>query len=196
MKIDCCDLACPEPVLRTKKALEELEDDSILEVLVNSISSIENIKRFASKQGYESRVEEKEDGKSIVTIIKGYECAIIPKKEEDFLNKTVFVKSDKIGAGELGKTLMKSFLKTILEFKVLPKNIVFVNEGVFLTTKEENLDLIKSLKELEKRGVNIYSCGLCLNFYKIAANDLKVGEVGNAYDSVDMLLNSESVTLG
>jgi selenium metabolism protein YedF len=152
MKIDCCDLACPEPVLRTKKALEELENNSILEVVVNSVSSIENIKRFASKQGYESRVEEGLNGKSTVIIIKGYECAIIPAKEENFLNKTVFVKSDKIGEGELGKILMKSFLKTILEFKTLPKNIVFVNEGVFLTTKEENSDLIENLKKLEKRG--------------------------------------------
>jgi selenium metabolism protein YedF len=195
MKIDCCDLACPQPVLDTKKALEELEDDSLLEVLVNSVSSVENVKRFASKQGHESRVQELQDGKTLITIIKGYECAIIPNKEEKFLNKTVFIKTDKIGNGELGTTLMKSFLKTMLEFKALPKNLVFVNEGVFLTTKDENLDLIENLKEFEKRGVNIYSCGLCLNYYKIDASELKVGEIGNAYDSVDMLLNTDSVTL-
>ncbi len=195
MKINCCDLACPQPVLDTKKALEELEDDSLLEVLVNSVSSIENVKRFASKQGYESRIEELKEGKTLITIIKGYECVVAPKQEEKFLNKTVFIKTDKIGNGELGTTLMKSFLKTMLEFKALPKNLVFVNEGVFLTTKDENLDLIESLKELENRGVNIYSCGLCLNFYKISAEELKVGEIGNAYDSVDMLLNTDAVTL-
>ena len=195
MKIDCCDLACPQPVLETKKALEELEDDSLLEVLVNAISSKENVKRFATKQGYESRTEELEDGKTLITIIKGYECAIIPSKEEKFLNKTVFIKTDKIGNGELGTTLMKSFLKTMLEFKALPKNLVFVNEGVFLTTKDENLDLIENLKELENRGVDIYSCGLCLNYYKIPADALKVGEIGNAYDSVDMLLNTDTVSL-
>jgi len=195
MKIDCCNLACPEPVLKTKKALEELEDDSILEIVVNSVSSVENIKRFATKGGYEARVEELEDGKTLITIIKGYECAIAPSNEEKFLNKTVFVKTDKIGAGELGTILMKSFLKTILEFKELPKNIVFVNEGVFLTTKEENLDLIENLKKLEEKGVNIYSCGLCLNFYNIDPSELKVGEIGNAYDSVDMLLNTDTVSL-
>ena len=195
MKINCCDLACPQPVLDTKKALEELGDDSLLEVLVNSVSSVENVKRFASKQGYESRTQELKDGKTLITIIKGYECAVVPKEEKNFLNKTVFVKTDKIGNGELGTILMKSFLKTMLEFKALPKNIVFVNEGVFLTTKEENLDLIESLKELENRGVNIYSCGLCLNFYKISAEELKVGEIGNAYDSVDMLLNTDALTL-
>ena len=195
MKIDCCDLACPQPVLDTKRAFEELEEDSILEITVNSISSLENIKRFATKSGYESRIEKLNDGKTLITIIKGYECAITPSSEEKFLNKTVFVKTDKMGVGELGTILMKSFLKTILEFKELPKNIVFVNEGVFLTTKEENLDLIENLKKLEKKGVNIFSCGLCLNFYNIDASELKVGEIGNAYDSVDMLLNTDAVSL-
>ena len=195
MKINCCDLACPQPVLETKKALEELSDDSILEVLVNSVSSIENVKRFATKQSYESRVEDLSDGKTLITIIKGYECMIPSSKEKSFLNKTVFIKTDKIGNGELGTTLMKSFLKTMLEFKALPENLVFVNEGVFLTTKDENLDLIESLKELENRGTNIYSCGLCLNFYNIPTQELKVGVIGNAYDSVDMLLNTDTVTL-
>jgi selenium metabolism protein YedF len=194
MRIDCCNLACPEPVLKTKKALEELEDDSILEVVVNSVSSIENVKRFATKSGYENREEELEDGKVLITIIKGYECAIVPSKSEKMLNKSVFIKTDRVGNGELGATLMKGFIKNILEFKELPKNIIFVNEGVFLTTKDEHLDLIESLKELENRGVSIYSCGLCMDFYKIDAKELKVGVIGNAYDTVDMLLNTEVVS--
>ena len=194
MRIDCCNLACPEPVLKTKKALEELEDDSILEVVVNSVSSIENVKRFATKSGYENREEEIEDGKVLITIIKGYECAIVPSKSEKMLNKSVFIKTDRVGNGELGATLMKGFIKNILEFKELPKNIIFVNEGVFLTTKDEHLDLIENLKELENRGVSIYSCGLCMDFYKIDAKELKVGVIGNAYDTVDMLLNTEVVS--
>ncbi|NPA73637.1 MAG: sulfurtransferase-like selenium metabolism protein YedF [Epsilonproteobacteria bacterium] len=195
MKIDCCDLACPEPVLRTKKALEELEDDSILEVTVNSVSSIENVKRFATKNGYESRVE-KDGDKTVITIIKGYECAIAPKDEgEKFLDKTIFIKSDRVGEGELGDILMKGFLKTTLEFDKLPKYVIFVNKGVYLTTKEEHKEVIEILKEFEKRGVKIYSCGLCMNFYKIDAGELKVGEIGNAYDTMDMLLHTETVTL-
>ena len=194
MKIDCCDLACPEPVLRTKKALEELEQDSILEVVVNSIASIENVKRFATKGGYEFREEKIDQDKTLITIIKGYECNIVAQ-EGEFLDKTLFIKSDKVGEGELGTILIKGFLKTTLEFKKLPKNIVLVNRGVFLTTKEENQEVIDILKELQNRGVKIYSCGLCLNFYNIDASELKVGEIGNAYDSMDMLLNTDSVTL-
>ena len=194
MRIDCCDLACPEPVLRTKKALEELDNDSILEVLVNSVSSVENVKRFASKSGYEARSEELEGSKTLITIIKGYECTITPESgKKSFLNKSVFIKSDRVGNGELGKILIRGFIKAMLEFEQLPKNIIFVNEGVFLTTKEENSDVTGYLRELENRGVQIYSCGLCMNHFNIPAEELKAGQIGNAYDTVDMLLNTDVV---
>ena len=57
MKIDCRDLACPEPVINTKKALDMLPEDSILEVLVNSVSSKENVERFAKNGGYKVDLE-------------------------------------------------------------------------------------------------------------------------------------------
>ena len=192
-KIDCRNLACPKPVLKTKKALEEM-DEGILEVLVNSISSVQNVKRYATNQGLEAKVEELGNGESVITIVKGYEC-VIASEDNEFLEKTIFIKDDKVGDGELGKILMKGFLKTTLEFKKLPKNIVFVNKGVFLTTKDENKEIIEILKEFEKRGVKIYSCGLCMNHYNIAPEELKVGEIGNAYDTMDMLLHTEVVNL-
>ena len=195
-KIDCRNMACPQPVLETKKALEEM-DEGILEVLVNSVSSVQNVKRYAMNNGFEPKVEELENGDTLITIVKGYECAIIADEEDEekFLNKSLFIKTDKVGNGELGSILMKGFLKTTLEFKKLPKNIIFVNEGVFLTTKEENAEVIEILKEFEKRGVKIYSCGLCMNHYNIPAEDLKVGEIGNAYDTMDMLLHTEVISL-
>ncbi len=79
-KIDCKDLACPEPVIKTKEALEEM-DEGILEVEVNSFSSIQNVKKFAQSQGL--YVTTKKDGKNtIITIVKGYECSLEPPKEE------------------------------------------------------------------------------------------------------------------
>jgi len=198
MRIDCCDLACPEPVLRTKKALEELPQDSILEVLVNSLSSVANVRRFAENQGYECRAEEQEGGKTLLTIIKGFACEIANDEgaKAPFLDRTLFIKDDKVGEGELGFILMKGFLKTTLEFDRLPRNIVFVNRGVFLTTDESTHgEIIEILRQLQDRGVAIYSCGLCMNHYGIAPESLKVGEIGNAYDTMDMLLHTETVTL-
>ncbi|ADV47075.1 sulfurtransferase-like selenium metabolism protein YedF [Nitratifractor salsuginis] len=197
MRIDCCDLACPEPVLRTKKALEELPENSILEVLVNSASSVANVRRFAENQGYECRSEAQEEGKTLMTIIKGFACEIAEAEEQaPFLDRTLFIKDDKVGEGELGLILMKGFLKTTLEFERLPRNIVFVNRGVFLTTDEaKHGEIIGILRQLQERGVRIYSCGLCMNHYGIAPEALKVGEIGNAYDTMDMLLHTDTVTL-
>jgi len=73
-RIDCKDMACPEPVLKTKDALEEMEE-GILEVEVNSFSSIQNVKRFAENQGH--FVDTKKEGKNtVIRIVKGYECEL------------------------------------------------------------------------------------------------------------------------
>ncbi len=194
MKIDCRNLACPEPVLKTKKALEEM-DEGILEVLVNSVSSVQNVKRFAANQGLVAEEEKLDNGESIIRIVKGYECSIVPEESDDkkFLDKVLFIKDDKVGEGELGHILMEGFLKTTLEFDKLPEIVVCVNRGVFLTTKNEKT--IEILKEFEKRGVKIYSCGVCMNHFKIPAEELKVGEIGNAYDTMDFLLHKTTISL-
>jgi len=73
-KLDCKDLACPEPVLKTKDALDEMEE-GILEVEVNSFSSVQNVKRFAQNQGF--YVDTQKDGKiTVLRIVKGYECEL------------------------------------------------------------------------------------------------------------------------
>jgi selenium metabolism protein YedF len=193
-KIDCRNSACPKPVLDTKKALEEM-DEGILEVLVNAISSVQNVKRFAKNQGLTAEEEKLDNGETIIRIIKGYECIISPQKKDDnkFLDKVLFIKDNKVGEGELGHILMEGFLKTTLEFKKLPEIIVCVNKAVFLTT--ENEKTIEILKKFEKRGVKIYSCGICMNFYKIPPEELKVGEIGNAYDTMDFLLHKTTISL-
>ncbi len=195
MKIDCRDLACPEPVIKTKQSIELLDDDSILEVLVNSNASKENVIRFAKNEGLSVSDKIKEDGSVKITIVKGFACEAAPTKDEKFLNKVLFLKDDKVGDNELGSMLIVGFLKTILELPRLPKTILCVNKAVLLTTEAEDSDIIEILKMLEKKGVEIYSCGICLEFYKVS-DDLKVGVVGNAYGTVEALLNSEgTITL-
>lgn len=194
MRIDCKDLDCPEPVLRTKKALEGLGEDAMLEVELNSVSSVENCKRFGKNAGCEVR-ETVQDHMTVLTLIKGYPCDIAPPKKERTLAKSIFIKTDRIGNGDLGRMLMGGFLKTMNELDNLPTNIIFVNEGVLLTTQEENRDVIDALKALEQRGVQIYSCGLCLNYFNIAPEALQVGQIGNAYDTMKMLMETDVVSL-
>ncbi len=72
--LDCRDMACPEPVLRTKDALEQIEE-GILDIQLNSFSSIQNVKRYAKNNGL--YCEEKKEGKiTTISIVKGYKCEI------------------------------------------------------------------------------------------------------------------------
>lgn len=107
--------------------------------------------------------------------------------------KTLFLKSDKVGEGELGSMLSKGFLNAISEQEEVPKSIVFVNSAVLLTTSEDQ-EIIQILKKIEAKGVAIYSCGTCLDFYGLRDN-LKVGTPGNAMDTAKMLLTEDIVTL-
>ncbi len=82
VKLDCKNLACPEPVLKTKDAWEELDDDSILDIELNSISSIENVKRFAKKEGIYFKVKKQTKELTVISLVKGYECELDNKKED------------------------------------------------------------------------------------------------------------------
>lgn len=191
MKLDCSGLACPEPVLQTKKALETLPNDSVLEVTVSSLASKENVTRFAQNGGFDVRVQDLGEGKSLITIVKGFTCkTVVDAKDEKFLDKTLFLKSDKVGEGELGAKLIVGFLKSILELPKLPKRIVCVNQAVLLTTADESAPIMEVLKALEAKGVEIYSCGVCLEFFGVS-DKLKVGKIGNAFGTIEMLFGGD-----
>lgn len=197
MQIDCKDLPCPQPVLNTKQALETIDNEGVLEVLVNSNAAKENIMRYASNYGYEIDVSE-ENQEITLFIKKGILCdAYVPQEPKALSNigsKTLFIKTNRVGDGELGVMLMAGFIGNIIEQERLPKKIILVNEGVLLTTAASESDVVQSLQALEQKGVEVYSCGMCLKHFDVE-EALKVGKVGNAYETVHALLNEEVVSL-
>ncbi len=60
--VDARGLSCPEPVLRTRQALATLPAGADLEVLVETVTSRENVLRTARSLGCDVKVEETEDG--------------------------------------------------------------------------------------------------------------------------------------
>jgi tRNA 2-thiouridine synthesizing protein A len=52
-KIDCLGLYCPEPLFRTRMALDEMEKGEILEVKADDPAAEEDLKRLAQRLGYE-----------------------------------------------------------------------------------------------------------------------------------------------
>ena len=60
--------------------------------------------------------------------------------------------------------------------------MIFYNGGVYLTC--EGSPVLEDLQKLADAGVEIFSCGTCLNFYGLQ-DRLKVGQVTNMYAIVE-----------
>lgn len=76
------------------------------------------------------------------------------------------------------------------QLEKLPEKILFYNGGVTWTT--EGSDSLEDLKTMEEQGVEILSCGTCLNFYGLT-DKLKVGSVTNMYDIVESMAKADKV---
>lgn len=66
--VDARGRSCPEPVMMTKSALEENKGQTI-EVTVDFVVAMDNIKRYVEKEGH--KVDIKEDGEDFILTIKG-----------------------------------------------------------------------------------------------------------------------------
>ena len=94
------------------------------------------------------------------------------------------------GSEELGKTLLKAFVFALPQQDKLPKTILFYNGGAALTC--EGSAMLEDLKALEAQGVEILTCGTCLNFYGLTEK-LAVGSVTNMYTIAEKLTQAGNV---
>ena len=67
--LDCTGLYCPEPIFRTRMALDELESEQVLEVSADDPAAEEDLKRLAARLGHEV-LEVKKDGDEVTLLIK------------------------------------------------------------------------------------------------------------------------------
>jgi TusA-related sulfurtransferase len=60
--LDCLGEACPVPLIKTEKALEELEPGDVLIVQIDHSCAMKNVPEWARKQGHNVEIEEVDDG--------------------------------------------------------------------------------------------------------------------------------------
>ena len=94
------------------------------------------------------------------------------------------------GSEELGRTLMKGFLFAVTQLPCLPEAMLFYTGGAKLTV--EGSASLEDLKKLESQGVEILTCGTCLNFYGLTEK-LAVGSATNMYAIVEKLAGAARV---
>lgn len=188
IEIDARGLACPKPVINTKKELDNIEEGIVIVTVDNNIAK-QNILKLSNSLNCESRIIKEEKDLISIEIKKGDNVIIEEQIKDELDNKCIFISSNKMGNGndELGEILMKGFMYTLTESKPYPKSILLVNSAVKLST--ENYDTVQNLKILEESGVEILSCGTCLDYYGLKES-LKVGSITNMYTIVDIMKNS------
>ena len=182
---------CPIPVIKTKKAIAALTGPETIEVLVDNEIAVQNVTKMASGSGGKVTSEKLGDAEFKVTIeMEGApeadeaEAVCVPDARD---NTVVVVSSDRMGSGndELGKVLDQRILFfAVTQLDTLPKTMLFYNGGATLTT--EDSDSLEDLKSLEAQGVEIMTCGTCLDYYGLK-DKLAVGTVTNMYSIVETM---------
>ena len=190
---------CPIPVIKTQNAIKALTKAEEVEVLVDNEVAVQNLTKLAGSLGCEVKSEKKaeKEYRVVITVtedkLQGQadekKAACIPDARD---NTVVVISSDKMGEGEeeLGKVLIKGYIYALTQLETLPKTILFYNKGAYLTC--EGSASLEDLKSLEAQGVEIFTCGTCLNYYGLSEK-LQVGSVTNMYVIADTMAKAGKV---
>lgn len=189
--IDAMGLACPRPVILTKKAIREENLDEVTVKVDNEIAT-ENLAKMGKQLGFTAEVKTNSKTDYEVYLKKTGDAQCELMFEEDSSEYIVVISSDHMGTGDetFSKNLLEGFVYALTEQDVAPKYVVFYNMGVTLPSINEKV--IGDLKALEERGTQVLSCGLCLGQYDLKEK-LQVGEVTNMYRICELMIQYKVV---
>ena len=198
--------ACPIPVVKTKNAIKELSGAGMVETLVDNEIAVQNLTKMAQQKNYGVRSEKLGENqyRVIMTIGESADEAGAEAVEDETTaeetcmpdgrkgNKVVVISSSYMGTGddELGAVLMKGFIYALSQQDELPKTILFYNSGAKLAC--EMSPTLEDLMSLEANGVEILTCGTCLNHYGLTEK-LKVGGVTNMYVITEKMMQADLI---
>ena len=201
IKVNAIGDACPIPVVKTLNAIKELKGADVIETLVDNETAVQNLIRMADKKGCKVSAEKISDKEFKVTIEVGEAVLAAPVDTDNVVcelpkngkkNTVVVISSKAMGHGgdELGTALMKGFIFALSQQETLPNTILFYNGGANIPV--EGSFSLEDLKNMEAQGVEILTCGTCLNFYGLTEK-LAVGEVTNMYTIVEKMTGADLI---
>ncbi|MCL2559802.1 MAG: sulfurtransferase-like selenium metabolism protein YedF [Turicibacter sp.] len=183
-KIDAMGDVCPLPVIKARKALKE---HAQIFITVDNEISTQNLSKMATQLGLPVEV-----GKESATSYRVYIGAgdkaveVAPSARVATDDYVVVINAQTMGVGDdqLGYALLKGFTYSLAEQDTLPSHVLLYNGGVHLSV--EGSEVLDDLNALVTAGVEILSCGACLDFYGLTEK-LAVGEVTNMYRIVELM---------
>lgn len=227
--LDLRGLMCPEPVLRTKKILDQKPEGAV-EVLVDSDINVMNLTRLANSLGLS--LQSKESNEGYVVVIdskkesqdkhKSQESQESQESEESKLSKeselsrtskdseatnakrqenhsaqtrktsVIFIAKDTFGEGDrdFSVNLLNVFLQTVLQAGHRPQAILLANTGVRLMDPDSSIR--KVLDDFKTEGVEVFACGLCIEFYGLK-DKIKPEQITNMYAISEYLFSADKV---
>ncbi len=207
--VDALGKACPLPVIEAKKAVQSMTEAGEVEVLVDNEIAVQNVTKMAAHKKLDFHSEKLAADKFLVTIRvpapdqEQIDVSSGTDEKEEQQAETcrpdsrrdlcvVVLSSAEMGSGDpvLGKLLMKGYVFALTQLEVLPQTILLYNSGAYLSI--EGADTLEDLKTLEAEGVEILTCGTCLNHYGIA-DKLAVGSVTNMYSIAEKLAEADRI---
>ena len=202
IKVNAMGDTCPIPVVKAKNAIKELGGSGVVEIKVDNEIAVQNLGKMAQQKGYGFKSEKNGPAEFTVTLEVGEAAAatgvediaeecLVPTAQKKIV---VAINSARMGHGhdELGTVLMKGFIFALTQQDKLPTTVLFYNGGANLTV--EGSASLEDLKNLEAQGVEIMTCGTCLNYYGLG-DKLAVGEVTNMYSIVEKLTQADLVVM-
>jgi selenium metabolism protein YedF len=184
--VDARGLACPQPVIKTRAALQA--HDAVTTIVDNATSQ-QNVTRMAEKAGCTVTAETRDDGiyleirKQGATVHAAGPAAAVDGP------LVLTIPSEFMGRGDeaLGEILIRAFFHTLGEVQPLPDTIIFLNSGVKLVVAGSKV--LDDLRALCDQGISILACGTCLGHYGIK-DQVAVGEISNMYSIAEALLGA------
>ena len=195
--LDCCGLACPQPVIKTKEALESGAGQLL--VIVDNEASRDNVTRFARSRGCEVSVADAGRDRFELRVRAGAGVEAAEFDDSEYAcplpsgsNLVYVISADTMGRGseELGWALLQTYIQTIEQVDPLPRKILFYNSGVKLVTAQSGA--LDALRRLREKGVEILACGTCLDFFKLKS-EIQIGQISNMYDIMSAMSEADKV---
>ncbi len=191
--VDARGLPCPQPVILTRKAMQETDH---IVTLVDSENSVANVSRMAQQAGWLVHVTRQENEFQI-ELTRAPQTSPPEQPSGEGVQGAagplvLVVAADMMGRGdpELGSILIRGFFHALGEVRPVPQTVILFNTGVKLAC--EGSAVLEDLCALEAQGVQLLACGTCLNYFGLT-DKLAVGQVSNMYTIAETLLNAGKV---
>lgn len=215
--LDLRGLTCPEPVLRTKKLIDD-QSLSCIEILVDSEVNVQNLTRLGNSQKLTVHSEANNEHFKVVlqrssttakedsSAVHSHELTTYQHSNSSTGNSQTLVSSGTIilisrnsfGASDhnsekvsedqdFSANLLNLFLQTLLQSGHEPRAILMVNSGVKLMDPDG--PYIKVLNELREKGIEVLACGLCLDYYGLKSK-VEIEQVTNMFAICEYLFSA------